>query len=127
MIVPGAHDPQELTRFGERLCSAMARTFILRDATLNMSASIGFAVYPIAGDCAEQLYERADYALYHAKTHRRGQPSIFLETHESEIREQRSIEQALRGADFESKLTLHFQPLIDVDRGVPTGFEALAR
>lgn len=127
IIVSEAREPAALMRFGEQICAAIAEPFKLTGATAKVSASVGFAVYPIAGDSAELLYERADYALYFAKNHRRGQPVIFSEAHESEIRHQSTIEQALRTADLEAELTLHFQPLFDVDRGEPTAFEALAR
>ena len=36
------------------------------------TASLGFAIYPDAGRSPAQLFERADYALYFAKEHRRG-------------------------------------------------------
>lgn len=127
LIVTEARDPAAIVAFGERLCAAIAEPFMLPGATANVSASIGFAIYPIVGDTAELLYERADYALNFAKSHRRGQPVIFSETHESDIRNHSTIEQALRNADLDRELSLNFQPLFDVDRGEPTAFEALAR
>lgn len=127
IIVNEARDPAALLKFGERVCATIAQPFNLPGATANVSASVGFAVYPIAGESAELLYERADYALYFAKSHRRGQPVIFSEAHESDIRDQSTVEQALRNADLDRELSLHFQPLFDVDRGEPTAFEALAR
>lgn len=126
-IVAEARDPAAIVAFGERVCAAIAEPFKLPGAMANVSASVGFAIYPIAGDTAELLYERADYALYFAKSHRRGQPVIFSETHESDIRKQSTIEQALRNADLDQELSLNFQPLFDVERGEPTAFEALAR
>ena len=126
-IVAEARDPTAILAFGDRLCAAITQPFKLPGATANVSASVGFAIYPIVGETAELLYERADYALYFAKTHRRGQPVIFSETHESDIRQQSTIEQALRNADLDQELSLNFQPLFDVDLGEPTAFEALAR
>ena len=127
LIVSEARDPAAILSFGEQICAALAEPFQLPGATAKVSASVGFAIHPIAGRSAELLYERADYALYFAKSHRRGQPVIFSETHESDIRKQSTIEQALRNADLEQQLSLHFQPLFDVERGRPTAFEALAR
>ncbi len=127
LVVADARDPADLLAFGERVCAVLNEPFLLPGALANVSASLGFAVYPVAGDSAELLYERADYALYYAKTNRRGQPVIFSDIHESHIRAQSSIEHALRNADLDNEMSLHFQPLVDVERGEPTAFEALAR
>ncbi len=126
-VLPEARDPATIIAFGEQVCAAISEPFKLPGATAKVSASIGFAVHPVAGRSAELLYERADYALYFAKSHRRGKPAIFSDAHESEIRKQSTIEQALRTADLEQELSLNFQPLFDVDSGRPTAFEALAR
>ncbi|MGE0800776.1 MAG: putative bifunctional diguanylate cyclase/phosphodiesterase [Lautropia sp.] len=126
-VVFDARVPGELLAFGNAVCATMGERFTLPGAVANVSASIGFAVFPLAGGVPELLYERADYALYFAKSKRRGQPVIFSDEHETELRRTGSIEQCLRNADLERELTLHFQPLFDIDRDLPIAFEALAR
>ncbi len=126
-IVTDANDADRLIAFGEEVCTVMKQPFDLPNTQATVSASIGLARYPDAGNTAEELYERADYALYHAKANRRGHAVIFSDAHRSDIRWQSSIEHALRTADLETELSLCFQPLFDLDRGQPTAFEALAR
>jgi predicted signal transduction protein with EAL and GGDEF domain len=101
--------------------------FPLGDATAQIAGSIGFANYPEAGTSAALLFERADYALYHAKQHARGRPVIFSREHEIQIRQSASIERCLRNGDLEKELSLAFQPIFDVTRGEVLAFEALAR
>ena len=127
MIIDDTRSPADLIAFGERICIALSRPFALPAAHVNVSASVGFAVFPVAGTNAEQLYERADYALYYAKHRKRGQPVIFSDEHQLEIRNKGKLEQCLRNADLETELSLHFQPLFDVVRNEPIAFEALAR
>ena len=127
VIVADARDPAELLAFGEKICETLRQPFALPGANAKVSASVGFAVHPVAGETAELLYERADYALYIAKHRKRGQTVIFSEEHESEIRNQSTLDQALRTADLENELSLQFQPLVDIDSDEPTAFEALAR
>jgi len=128
ILVLDARDEAALLACGQRICAEINQPITLRDAVVNVSASMGFAVFPVVGDHSELLYERADYALYHAKDKKRGQPVIFSDVHEVEIRQRGRLEQCLRKADLDNELSLHFQPLIDVARGgVPTSFEALAR
>ncbi len=117
----------EMRVYGEQVCSALQAPFSLVEATVRIAGSIGFAIYPDAGQTAAQLSERADYALYHAKQHLPGRPVIFSHEHETQIRRLASIDKVLRGADLERELSLHFQPIIDVERGTVVAFEALAR
>ena len=109
------------------ICDALRQPFALSQATVRISATVGIALFPEAGRTAEQLFERADYALYHAKANRRGQPTLFSEQHESAIRQLGRLEQALRQADLEQEMTLHFQPILNVETGEVVSYESLAR
>ncbi|WP_240324381.1 putative bifunctional diguanylate cyclase/phosphodiesterase [Trinickia diaoshuihuensis] len=109
------------------ICDALRKPYMLSETTTRISATIGIALFPEAGRTAEQLFERADYALYHAKAHRRGQATIFSEQHESTIRHIGRIEQALRQADLEREMTLHFQPILNVATSEVVSYESLAR
>ncbi|GJD52355.1 hypothetical protein OPKNFCMD_5120 [Methylobacterium crusticola] len=113
---------------GESLRAALAAPFDLPNgARTQIEASIGFAIFPEAGRAAAVLIERADYALYYAKAHRRGAAILFTEEHETRLRTQSVIEQALRHADLDGEFSLMFQPLVDVATGRTVAFEALAR
>ena len=113
--------------FAESLCLLLRAPYMLPGITAAISASVGMAVFPGAGRTAEELFERADYALYHAKQNRRGRPVVFSHEHQIEIRDAARLEQALRRADLEAELSLAFQPIFDFDAGRTTGFECLAR
>ncbi|WP_240702116.1 putative bifunctional diguanylate cyclase/phosphodiesterase [Trinickia terrae] len=119
--------PRQLLDIGSAICDALRLPYELPRATARISASLGIAMFPDAGRNAEQLFERADYALYYGKENRRGHTTIFSEQHESSIREFGSVEQALRQADLERELTLHYQPIVDARTGEATSHEALAR
>jgi diguanylate cyclase (GGDEF)-like protein len=117
----------DIHAFGERVCATLEVPFTLLHVVAQVSGSAGFATFPEAGTSAEQLYERADYALCHAKQHRRGRPVIFSREHEMEIRQFSIVEQCLRQADFDAEMSLNFQPIFDLDRDKTVAFEALAR
>ncbi|MGX7709575.1 putative bifunctional diguanylate cyclase/phosphodiesterase [Methylobacterium sp. Gmos1] len=113
---------------GGAISAAISAPFRLpHGGTAQIGASIGFATHPEAGRKAAQLVERADYALYYAKANRRGAAVLFTEQHETLLRTQSVIEQALRHADLTQELTLVYQPIVDVRRGRTVAFEALAR
>jgi diguanylate cyclase (GGDEF)-like protein len=127
VIIDAALDDDETKALGLRICKALQVPFTNMNIVVDLSASLGLAAFPQAGSTAELLFERADYALYHAKQHQRGCPAIFSIEHETEIRQFANLEWCLRHADVESEISLYFQPIVDVERGKIVAFEALAR
>jgi diguanylate cyclase (GGDEF)-like protein len=127
VIVDAAMEECAIQALGAQICKRLEAPFALAGVVAEISGSVGFAAFPQAGATAELLFERADYALYHAKHRRRGRPVIFSIEHETEIRELARLERCLRQADFESEISVHFQPIFDVERDKVVAFEALAR
>ena len=127
IIVDADLDAEAVIAVGERVCSAFDAPFSVAGIVAKIGGSVGFALAPDAGMTAELLYERADYALYHAKAKHRGRPVIFSREHEIEIRKLSTIEHTLRSIDLDAELSLHFQPIVNVGTGRLVGFEALAR
>ena len=114
IIVDGTLDSEAVLAVGAQVCSAFDQPFFISGILAKIGGSIGFAVAPEAGTTAELLYERADYALYHAKARFRGKPVIFSREHEIEIRKISTIEHTLRRIDLDAELSLHFQPIVNV-------------
>jgi predicted signal transduction protein with EAL and GGDEF domain len=90
----GCYDHQDILALGENLCSALRAAFTLPDVTIQISGSVGFAVYPEMASSSEELFEHADYALYQGKRAKRGRAILFSSDHNAEIRLGASIEQA---------------------------------
>ncbi|MDG4720241.1 MULTISPECIES: putative bifunctional diguanylate cyclase/phosphodiesterase [Thalassospira] len=120
-------DAIELIDLGQSLCAALNRPFALSSISVQVSASLGFATFPNVARSSNGLFERADFALYHAKKNCPGEPVLFAAHHETLIRHDSQIEQALRKADLSSELTLFYQPVYDLGSGEVVSMEALAR
>ncbi|MCY0149536.1 EAL domain-containing protein [Hoeflea sp. G2-23] len=127
LTVVDCPDDGALLALGERICAALRAPFVLAEATVQISGSIGFSVYPETAGHAQELYERADYALYCSKRTNRGHPLLFTKQHMVEIEQNTRIEQALLNADLNTELTVFYQPIIAIDTGKTMAFEALAR
>jgi diguanylate cyclase (GGDEF)-like protein len=112
---------------GNAVCQTLHHTHAVREAVARMSASLGLAMFPEAGDTPEQLFERADYALYFAKKQRRGSAAVFSTEHETEIRHVAAIEQAMRTEVLSEEVTVVFQPIFDATERRIVAFESLAR
>lgn len=127
VLLKGYTSPMALMATGKELCDDLNRPFILNGVTVQVSASLGFATYPTVARSPNGLFERADFALYHAKKNARGEAVLFAAHHETLIRHDSQIEQALRKADLSKELSLHYQPVFDIQTGQVSSVEALAR
>jgi diguanylate cyclase (GGDEF)-like protein len=127
LLVVGTGAYRQLLDLGAAICSTLEQPYVLPEGSARLSASIGFAQFPVAGETAIKLFERAYYALYFAQDHRRGGAAIYSPEHETQIRYFSKIEEGLRRADFEREISLDFQPIVDVASREIMAFEALAR
>ena len=59
LTVTDCPDDAELLALGEEICTALRVPFVLSEATVQISGSVGFSVYPQLADDVHQLYERA--------------------------------------------------------------------
>jgi diguanylate cyclase (GGDEF)-like protein len=111
----------------DRICEALQEPIRLGEIRVQTGCSGGLATYPQAGREADALFDRADYALYHSKEHRRGVTTAFTREHEAAIRAEREVENALRSSDLAAEMRLHYQPILDTRTGEITLVEGLAR
>jgi len=120
-------DLQMLLTDAEKLCASLKTPFHLAGITVRIGGSIGMAVYPELASKADELYERADYALYHGKRNRKGHVTLFNASHEAEIQRDSLIETSLHNAKLDNELSIQFQPIVDIGTGKTVACEALAR
>ena len=126
-VVANAPDDRSLVAQGDEISAILRVPFVLPEATVQISGSVGIAAYPEMATTAQQLFERADYALYHCKDAKCGGAVLFSAEHEAQINIDARIEQAFKCADFEQEFSIVFQPIVDISSQTTTGFEALAR
>ncbi len=119
--------PADAERIARRVVRAVGVPLIVDDLRLTLAASIGLAGFPHAGGRASDLFDRADYALYHSKRSDRGGISVFTPEMEVAIRADRRIESALLSADLEQELDIKLQPIIDLSTGRVHAAEVLVR
>ncbi|MCJ8510475.1 EAL domain-containing protein [Rhizobium lemnae] len=127
MICTGDCTEARLTRLGEQLCGSIAERMPVGGNTVQVTGSMGVAIYPDVGRDGQDLYERADYALYTAKRYRRAGVVIFNATQAQSLDRQKQVEEALMAGDLDRELTLEYQPIYNIQAPRCIGFEALAR
>ena len=100
--------------------------FFVADTQIDLEASIGIALAPAHGTDSEQLLQRADVAMYVAKSERTGVETYAAERDtNSPTGSACSVPCAARSTSGE--LELHYQPKVHVGDGTIAGVEALVR
>jgi diguanylate cyclase (GGDEF)-like protein len=94
---------------------------------VQITASIGATVYPIDRSDADTLMRHADHAMYGAKQAGRNGYQLFdpenRRRNEERVMAIGRVQEALDNGEF----VLHYQPKVDMRRGVVLGLEALLR
>lgn len=111
---------------GERVAERLADPLTMGDYERRIGASIGISLCPDHGRNASDLIDRADTAMYAAKT-TGGRVRLYSDAL-SEKRERRlSMEDRLYSAFESDEFRLHYQPVFDLETGAIDGVEALLR
>ncbi|WP_298190438.1 EAL domain-containing protein [Novosphingobium sp.] len=125
LIIEGSIEAAEAT--GVWLCQRVQEPVPLGDIVVSVGCSGGLAAWPEAGASAHDLFDRADFALYHAKKARRGGIVRFSCELERIIRSEQALEAALQSADLKRELAMVYQPIVRTRAMAMVGVEALAR
>lgn len=120
-------EPDDAPQVATRQVSLLAKSFRVDEHDLQISASIGIALYPGNGQTAEELLMNADAAMYHAKGGGKNGYSFFDVSMNTNARKQLQLLQDLRQALEHNQFRLHYQPKFDASNGKPVGAEALLR
>ena len=127
VLLSGCDSLDDAAAVADRLLTDIQRPINAGPATVTVGASIGITLSPLHGKSSTTLHRNADLALYNAKESGRGCFRIFDETLHATLQRRHSLERDLRLALSRNEFSLHYQPVLDVQRDVVTGFEALIR
>jgi diguanylate cyclase (GGDEF)-like protein len=119
--------PNNAVALAARLIEAASAPFNLDGHQVTISASIGIAIAATDAADADQLFKAADTALSRAKKDGHGSYRFFETGMDTLLQMRRALELDLRKALANGEFELYYQPLVNVERGEISGFEALIR
>lgn len=114
-------------RVAERVSAAISERFRLTSTVMDISASIGISLFPHDGTDAETLLNKADIAMYSAKTSGRGQWRFYDPRFDEEIKNRLSREKELVRAIEADEFTVYYQPRLEMQSRKVCSMEALVR
>ncbi|HEV3485649.1 MAG TPA: EAL domain-containing protein, partial [Vicinamibacterales bacterium] len=125
-ILVTAPDVTSAMRDAQTTRDALEQPFQLPDLELYVGASVGVALAPSHGDSPQVLLQRADVAMYAAKTEHTG-CELYAPERDSHSHERLALVGELRSALAAGSLTVHYQPKVALADRKVVGFEALVR
>lgn len=120
-------DAHGAARAAQKLLDIIAKPFQINPNDLNVTGSIGIALYPDDGESLEDLLRSADAAMYRAK--QEGRHCFRYFTSEMQAHSARNLQlvNALRLAPEHNQLQIHYQPQVSIADQRIIGVEALLR
>ena len=126
-VLPINRQVEEIIGRLQALLDSLRPAFELDGSTALITASIGVAVYPADGGCADTLLRHADTAMYAAKEAGRNDYRFYQRDMTLHMQERVSLEHALRRALEGDELEVWYQPKLNLADGQVMGAEALMR
>ncbi len=117
----------DTTTLAQRLLDTLREPFVVNGREIFVSASIGIAENRTKALDADELLCRADIAMYAAKSRGRNRIEVFEPTMQTDLAARQALHGDLRHALQDGQLSVHYQPLCDLDTQTIESFEALAR
>ncbi len=127
VLLPGMADADLIHKAAERLLECMHSPFDVEGHELFATASIGVSIAPEHGEDIATLLRNADAAMYSAKDEGRDGIRLYTPKLTERGTDRLQLETHLRKALEKNEFILHYQPQIDLKRGVIFGAEALIR
>ncbi|MFN2308611.1 MAG: EAL domain-containing protein [Gammaproteobacteria bacterium] len=111
----------------ERIIEALSARFDLGVGQVQVTASVGIALYPKDGRDMTTLLRHADVAMYKAKELGKNNYQFFAEDMNAQTTERRALENELREALARDEFFLVYQPQVNLRSARVIGVEALLR
>ncbi|HEV7277019.1 MAG TPA: EAL domain-containing protein [Devosiaceae bacterium] len=110
-----------------RLVASIATPLLVEGNAIEAGVSIGVAALPRRGHTADDLLKAADIALYRAKAEGRGRYCLFESWMSDALKARQVMKNDLSAAIDNNELEVYYQPLLNIEQGSVSGFEALLR
>ena len=127
ILLDGFSKPDDATDVAARALEALARPFLLGGHEFHTTGSIGIAYSATGYERYEDILRDADTAMYRAKANGKNRFEAFDATMHARAVEALRLDNDLRRAIAAKEVRPHYQPVVSLDSGEITGFEALAR
>jgi len=126
VLLPTTESVEQARRVADKLLQVVRAPLELEGQTIQLSASLGVALYPAHGRDAQALIQHADLAMGNAKDVQNAKPEPKPQPDlrsANNLKLKSELHQALEN----NELVVHYQPKVDIKSGTIISVEALVR
>lgn len=127
LLITDHSDQQSVLALAQSIVRSIDRPIVIDEAVIQVTASFGIAAYPLNSTNPARILEQADQALTFAKRAGRGVVTMYDDEIENREARRNLIESRLRTAIVNQSFDLAYQPILNLETGATTAYEALAR
>jgi len=127
VLLESASSPHDVLAMAERISAIFDLPFRVEERDITVRSSIGVVIAAAGHRTADDLLRDADVAMYRAKVTGRGSYALFEPSMQAAVAGRLQLEADLREAIDHERLTLAYQPIVDLRDGRIVAVEALAR
>jgi diguanylate cyclase (GGDEF)-like protein/PAS domain S-box-containing protein len=127
ILLDGIRNRGEALEVAERIQKQVSQPFNLSGYETFTTVSIGIAFSNSNQDRPDDLLRDADTAMYQAKSLGKARYAIFDKTMHARAMSLLQLETDMRRAIDREEFVIHYQPIVSLETGRLSGFEALVR
>lgn len=118
---------EEIADLAERLVRSFQNPFHIGHKHIYTTTSIGISLFPEDAREGETLIQYADKTMYSIKRGEKNGYRFFSDIKNEELLRQVRLANDIRSAIIKNEMSVHYQPLVDLETGEIRGVEALMR
>ncbi len=126
-LAEGLASASEAEEIATRFLETLDEPFRLSDVEFGQHASIGIVVWDAKISESFALIQNADVALYEAKRRHKGSYLVFDASMHKLVASRFTLNQELQQSINNGELSMHYQPIVELETQEVVGFEALMR
>jgi diguanylate cyclase (GGDEF)-like protein/PAS domain S-box-containing protein len=111
----------------QRIIDSLSAPYMLKGHELSVTISMGISVFPSDGQEGGFLLEKADIAMYRAKTLGRSGFEFYKDEMSLDAHQRLGLEHELERALVRGEFRIFYQPIVSMESGKVFGVEALVR
>jgi diguanylate cyclase (GGDEF)-like protein len=127
ICMTGFANEADLLKQAGHIASILAQPFSISQVEVMVSTAVGISIFGHPAQSAQDMFEFADFALYHSKESNDSSPVIFDAMLERKISLLHELEHVFRTGRLEQELSLAYQPMLSAGNREIVAYEALAR
>lgn len=127
IILQNLIEARDAEKIASDIIENIRKPILIHDHEIQITASLGVALYPVHDDTVDGMIRKADAAMYEVKKKGRNDYLMYSDVTDDCFIQRNSLEMGLRMALNKNEFSLHYQPQINLSSNEVVGVEALLR